>query len=74
MQKYYYEHTDQTARTGDGFGIRKHRILMMHLGKDIKLGSYNCHFTEAEELAKKFLEVVQQFNGKGHLYKAVKVQ
>lgn len=48
--------------------------MLMHLGKDINLGSYNCHFTEAEELAKKFLEVVQQFNGKGHLYKAVKVQ
>jgi hypothetical protein len=65
--------TQTTAKTGDGFGIRKHRMLM-HLGKDINLGSYNCHFTEAEELAKKFLEVVQQFNGKGHLYKAVKVQ
>jgi hypothetical protein len=51
-----------------------HKMLMMHLGKDVKFSTYSCYFTEDEELAKKFLEVVQAFKGKGHLYKAVKMQ
>jgi hypothetical protein len=51
-----------------------HRILMMHLGKDVKFSTMSCYFTEDEELAKKSLELVKQFQGKGHLYKAVKMQ
>jgi hypothetical protein len=34
----------------------------------------SCYLTEDEELAKKFLEVAQKFNGKGHLYKAVQMK
>ena len=49
-----------------------HRLLMMHLGKDVKFSTQSCYFTEDEELAKKFLEAVQRHNGKGHIYKAVK--
>ncbi len=45
-----------------------HRMLMMHLGKDVKFSTYSCYLTEDEELAKKFLDVVQKFSGKGHLY------
>jgi len=51
-----------------------HKMLMMHLGKDVKFSTQSCYFTEDAELAEKFLEVVQQFNGKGHIYKAVKMQ
>jgi hypothetical protein len=51
-----------------------HKLLMMHLGKDVKFSTQSCYFTEDEELAKKFLQVVQRFNGKGHIYKAVKYQ
>jgi hypothetical protein len=50
-----------------------HKMLMMHLGKDVKFSTQSCYFTEDAELAEKFLEVVQQFNGKGHIYKAVKM-
>lgn len=51
-----------------------HRMLMAHLGKDEKFSTHSCYLTEDEELAKKFLEIVQKFNGKGNLYKATKVQ
>lgn len=51
-----------------------HDLFMMHLGKDVKFSTQSCYFTNDEELAKKFLQVVQKFNGKGHLYKAVKMQ
>ena len=51
-----------------------HRLLRQHYSKDVKFASYSCYFTEDEGLAKKFLEVVQGFNGKGHIYKAVKMQ
>lgn len=51
-----------------------HKLLMTHLGKDVKFSTQSCYFTEDEELAKKFLDVVREFQGKGHIYKAVKVQ
>jgi len=51
-----------------------HKMLMMHLGKDVKFSTQSCYFTEDEELAEKFLEVVKKFEGKGHIYKAVKMQ
>lgn len=51
-----------------------HHLFMMHLGKDVKFSTQSCYFTEDEELAKKFLDVVKRFNGKGHIYKAVKTQ
>jgi len=51
-----------------------HDLFMMHLRKDVKFSAQSCYFTEDEELAKKFLDVVRRFNGKGHIYKAVKVQ
>lgn len=51
-----------------------HRLLMMHLGKDVKFSTQSCYFTDDEELAEKFLQVVQKHNGKGHIYKAVKVK
>lgn len=51
-----------------------HHMFMMHLGKDVEFSTQSCYFTEDKELAEKFLEVVKKFEGKGHLYKAVKVQ
>ncbi|MGA2783786.1 MAG: hypothetical protein ABSF09_03705 [Candidatus Bathyarchaeia archaeon] len=51
-----------------------HHLFMMHLGKDVKFSTQSCYFTEDEELAKKFLKVVQEFNGKGHIYRATKLQ
>jgi hypothetical protein len=51
-----------------------HRMLKKQLGKDVKFSTYSCYFTEDEELAKKFLEVVEEHNGKGHIYKAVKMR
>ena len=51
-----------------------HMMLMTHIGKDEKFATNSCYFTEDEELARKFLEVVQKFKGRGQLYKAVKVQ
>lgn len=51
-----------------------HSVLKKHLGQDVKFSTYSCYFTEDEELAKKFLEVVKKFEGKGHIYKAVKLQ
>jgi len=47
---------------------------MTHLGKDEKFSTYSCYLTEDKELAKKFLDVVEKFNGKGHLYKAVQMK
>jgi hypothetical protein len=47
---------------------------MMHLGKDVKFSTQSCYFTEDEQLAKKFLDVVQEYNGKRHIHKATKVQ
>ena len=44
-----------------------------HYDKDVEFSSYSCYFTDDEDLAKKFLEVVQDYSGKGHIYKAVKV-
>jgi hypothetical protein len=46
----------------------------MHLGKDVRFSTESCYFTKDKELAGKFLEVVKKFEGKGHIYKAVKVQ
>ena len=51
-----------------------HKMLMMHLGKDVEFSTQSCYFTEDKELAEKFLEVVKKFEGKGHIYKAVKMQ
>jgi hypothetical protein len=51
-----------------------HKVLMMHLRKDVKFSTQSCYFTEDEELAKKFLQVVQKFKGKGQLYRAVRIQ
>lgn len=51
-----------------------HRMLRKQFGKDVKFSTYSCYFTEDEELARKFLEVVQQYDGKGHVYRAVKMQ
>ena len=51
-----------------------HRMLRKHLGEDVKFSTYSCYFTEDEELAKGFLELVHKHNGKGNLYRAVKVQ
>ena len=51
-----------------------HRLFMMHLGKDVEFSTQSCYFTEDKELAEKFLEVVKKFEGKGHIYKAVKMQ
>ena len=55
------------------FYRKVHRLLREHYGKDIEFSTQSCYFTEDDELAK-FLELVQTVNGKGHLYKAVKVQ
>jgi hypothetical protein len=49
-----------------------HRMLRKHLGKDIEFSTQSCYFTEDEELAKSFLEVVQLYSGKGHLWRAIK--
>jgi hypothetical protein len=46
----------------------------MHFGKDVEFSTQSCYFTEDEELARKFLEVVKEFEGKGHIYKAVKME
>jgi len=51
-----------------------HRLFMMHLGEDVKFSTQSCYFTEDKELARKFLEVVKKFEGKGHIYKAVKME
>lgn len=51
-----------------------HRMLRKQLGKDVKFSTYSCYFTEDEELAKKFLEVVKQHEGKGHMWRAAKMQ
>jgi hypothetical protein len=50
-----------------------HRLLMTHLGKDVRFSTQSCYFTEDRELAEKFLEAVKKFEGKGHIYKAVKM-
>ncbi len=51
-----------------------HRLLMTRLGKDVKFSTQSCYFTEDKELAEMFLAVVKKFEGKGHIYKAVKTQ
>jgi hypothetical protein len=51
-----------------------HHLFMMHLGKDVKFSTQSCYFAEDKELAEKFLEVVKKFEGKGHIYKAVKME
>jgi hypothetical protein len=51
-----------------------HRMLRKHLRRDAKFASYSCYFTEDVELARKLLAVVKEHNGKGNIYKAVKVQ
>jgi len=51
-----------------------HHLFMMHLGKDVKFSTESCYFTKDKKLANKFLEVVKKFEGKGHIYKTVKVQ
>ena len=56
------------------FYRKVHRLLRQHYGKDVQFSTQSCYFTEDNALAKKFLELVQECNGKGHLYKAVKVQ
>jgi hypothetical protein len=56
------------------FYRRVHRLLREHYSKDVEFSTQSCYFTEDNELAKKFLELVRTVNGKGHLYKAVKVQ
>jgi hypothetical protein len=49
-------------------------MLNKQFGKDVKFSTYSCYFTEDEELARKFLEVVQRYDGKWHMYKAVKMK
>ena len=53
-----------------------HRMLRKHLGQDVTLNksTFSCYFTEDQELARKFLDVVKKYNGKGHIYKAVKME
>jgi hypothetical protein len=51
-----------------------HRMLRKKLGQDVKFSTYSCYFTPDEQLAKDFLEIVYKHNGKGNLYKAVKMQ
>jgi hypothetical protein len=51
-----------------------HRMLRKKLGEDVKFSTYSCYFTPDEQLAKDFLGLVHQHNGKGNLYKAVKMQ
>ena len=51
-----------------------HHLFMMHLGKDVRFSTESCYFTKDKELAGKFLELVKKFEGKGHIYKTVKVQ
>jgi hypothetical protein len=51
-----------------------HRMLRKKLGKDVKFSTYSCYFTPDEQLAKEFLEVVHKYNGKGNIYRAVKVE
>ena len=49
-----------------------HRLLQEHYGKEVKLSSQSCYFTEDRELAEKFLEVVSQYSKRCNLYRAVK--
>ena len=56
------------------FYRKVHRLLRQHYGKDVNFSTYSCYFTDDEALAMEFLEVVQKFSGKGHIYKAVKMQ
>jgi hypothetical protein len=56
------------------FYRKVHRLLRQHYGKDVNFSTQSCYFTEDNELAKKFLELVQTVYGQGHIYKAVKVQ
>jgi len=52
-----------------------HRLLREHYGKEnTTFSSSSCYFTEDKELADKFLEIVKNFDGKGNLYQARKVQ
>lgn len=56
------------------FYRKVHRLLREHCGRKIKFSTQSCYFTEDEDLAKKFLELADQYSKKCHLYKAVKVQ
>jgi hypothetical protein len=49
-----------------------HRMLKSHYGKDMEFSTRSCYFTEDEKSAKRFLEAVQQYDGKAHIWKAVK--
>jgi hypothetical protein len=56
------------------FYRKVHRLLRQHYGKDVKFSTQSCYFTEDQELAKKFLELVGRYSKRCHLYKAVKVE
>jgi len=51
-----------------------HRLLKEHYGREVKLSSQSCYFTEDEELAKKFLELISHYSKRCNLYRAVKMQ
>jgi hypothetical protein len=51
-----------------------HRMLKKKFGEDVKFSTYSCYFTDDPDVAKKFLEIVQKYDGKGHIYKAVKMK
>jgi hypothetical protein len=51
-----------------------HRLLKEHYGKEVKLSSQSCYFTEDKELAEKFLELVSGYSNRCNLYRAVKVR
>jgi len=51
-----------------------HKLFMTHLQKDLKFSTRSCYFTEDEALAQKFLKVVREYDGKGNIYRAVKIE
>jgi len=69
-----YDIPTQSPTKRVDFYRKVHRLLRQHYDKDVEFSSYSCYFTDDEDLAKKFLSIVEKHDGKGHLYKAVKVQ
>ena len=51
-----------------------HRLLKEHYGREVKLSSQSCYFTEDEELANNFLELVSRYSRRCNLHRAVKVK
>lgn len=65
--------TENATRRVD-FYRKVHRLLREHYGKDVGFSTESCYFTDDAELAKEFVDLVQKFKGKGHIYRAVKMQ